>query len=58
MHLHNPVLAYSTGDDFLKPFHQAARGELDNFVLVIVGTCAAFGGIHAMKGNPTGCMGL
>ena len=22
------------------------------------GTCATFGGIHAMKGNPTGCMGL
>jgi hydrogenase small subunit len=23
-----------------------------------VGTCAAYGGIHAMAGNPTGCMGL
>jgi hydrogenase small subunit len=22
------------------------------------GTCAAYGGVHAMKGNPTGCMGL
>ena len=22
------------------------------------GTCAAYGGIHAMAGNPTGCMGL
>jgi hydrogenase small subunit len=22
------------------------------------GTCATFGGIHAMQGNPTGCMGL
>lgn len=22
------------------------------------GTCAAYGGIHAMEGNPTGCMGL
>ncbi len=23
-----------------------------------VGTCATYGGIHAMEGNPTGCMGL
>ena len=22
------------------------------------GTCATYGGIHAMEGNPTGCMGL
>ena len=29
VHLHNPVLAYEVGDDFMKPFHQAARGELD-----------------------------
>jgi len=26
--------------------------------LKAVGTCAAYGGIHAMEGNPTGCMGL
>jgi hydrogenase small subunit len=26
--------------------------------VVAVGTCAAYGGIHAMAGNPTGCMGL
>jgi len=26
--------------------------------VVTAGTCAAFGGIHAMKGNPTGCMGV
>jgi hydrogenase small subunit len=104
VHLHNPVLAYTVGDEFMKPFHQAAKGELPNFVLVVegsipneklsgegywaavgtdektgqpiktadwitrlapkalavigAGTCAAFGGIHAMKGNPTGCMGL
>jgi hydrogenase small subunit len=25
---------------------------------VAIGTCAAYGGIHAMAGNPTGCMGL
>ncbi|MGA9911516.1 MAG: hypothetical protein WBR17_03135 [Paraburkholderia sp.] len=104
VHLHNPVLAYENGDEFLKPFHQAARGELENFVLVMegsipnerinregywaalgtdpdtqepitipqwldrlapralaivgAGTCATYGGIHAMEGNPTGCMGL
>jgi hydrogenase small subunit len=104
--LHNPVLAYETGDDFLKPFHLAAAGQLDPFILVVegsipnerygsktegywaalgtdkttgqpiptcawidrlaprawavvaAGTCAAYGGIHAMAGNPTGCMGL
>ncbi len=104
VHLHNPVLAYTVGDEFMKPFHQAARGELENFVLVLegsipneklrgegywaamgtdpqtgqpittnewidrlapkalavvgAGTCATYGGIHAMEGNPTGCMGL
>ena len=104
VHLHNPVLAYTVGDEFMKPFHQAAKGDLPNFVLVVegsipnenlsgegywaavgtdpktgqpikttdwisrlapkalavigAGTCATFGGIHAMKGNPTGCMGL
>jgi hydrogenase small subunit len=104
VHLHNPVLAYEVGDEFLEPFHQALRGELDNFVLVVegsipnenlsgegywaamgvdpktsqpfkttdwvsglarnalavvgAGTCATYGGIHAMAGNPTGCMGL
>ena len=26
--------------------------------VVAIGTCAAYGGIHAMAGNPTGCMGL
>jgi hydrogenase small subunit len=104
VHLHNPVLAYANGEDFLRPFHQAAKGELAPFLLVVegsipnetnkqegywatfgtdqvtgqpiltcewidrlaekawavvaVGTCAAYGGIHAMDGNPTGCMGL
>jgi hydrogenase small subunit len=102
--LHNKVLAYETGKDFIAPFWQAARGELTPFVLVIegsipnekihdegfwtsfgtregsdqpktltewidelapralvvmaAGTCAAYGGIHAMAGNPTGSMGL
>jgi hydrogenase small subunit len=103
--LHNKVLAYETGEDFIAPFRQAARGELEPFVLVIegsipnervhgeegfwtafgtrpgttdpmpltewidllaprafavvaAGTCATYGGIHAMAGNPTGAMGL
>lgn len=102
--LHNPLLSAENGDDFLRRFHDAAQGKIENFILVIegsipdeknkeqgywasfgtddttgqpiptcewidrlapkawavmaVGTCAAFGGIHAMEGNPTGCMGL
>lgn len=102
--LHNPVLAYANGDDFLAPFRRATRGELGPFVLVVegsipneklkaegfwaamgvdpatgqpittcqwidelaphalavvaIGTCATYGGIHAMAGNPTGAMGL
>jgi hydrogenase small subunit len=103
VHLHNKVLAYETGEDFVAPFRAAARGELGPFILVIegsvpnekingdgfwsafgngpdgqpmpltdwidalaprawavvaAGTCATYGGIHAMAGNPTGCMGL
>jgi hydrogenase small subunit len=102
--LHNPVLAYANGDEFLKPWHEAVAGRLDPFILVVegsipnekiksegywaalgtdantgqpittcewidrlapralavvaIGTCATYGGIHAMQGNPTGCMGL
>jgi hydrogenase small subunit len=26
--------------------------------VIAIGTCATYGGIHAMAGNPTGCMGL
>lgn len=28
------------------------------WAVVAAGTCATYGGIHAMPGNPTGCMGL
>jgi len=28
------------------------------WAVVAIGTCAAYGGIHAMEGNPTGAMGL
>ncbi len=104
INLHNPVLAYGVGDEFLRPFEQAAAGKLEPFLLVVegsipneknkkegywaglgqdrttgqpiltcdwidrlaprawavlaAGTCSAYGGIHAMAGNPTGCMGL
>jgi hydrogenase small subunit len=104
VHLHNPVLAYEVGDDFMKYYYQAEQGLIDPFVLVVegsipnenlsgdgywaavgtdalsgqpikttewidrlapkalavvaIGTCATYGGIHAMEGNPTGCMGL
>jgi hydrogenase small subunit len=102
--LHNPVLAYENGDEFMNYFYLAEEGKLDPFILVIegsipdegnkaegywaafgankitgqpittnewidrlapkawgvmaVGTCATYGGIHAMEGNPTGAMGL
>ncbi|MDB4935531.1 MAG: Uptake hydrogenase small subunit precursor [Labilithrix sp.] len=103
VHLHNKVLAYENGEEFVAAFRQAARGELGPFILVVegsipneningdgywtsfgndengepitlntwldalapqawavvaAGTCATYGGIHAMAGNPTGCMGL
>ena len=38
MHLHNPVLAYEIGDDFLKFSYQAEQGKLDPFVLVVEGS--------------------
>jgi hydrogenase small subunit len=102
--LHNPVLAYEVGDDFLEVMRRAAAGTLAPFILVVegsipdetnkdegcwaaigtdaatgqpiptvtwidrlapkswaviaAGTCATYGGIHAMAGNPTGCTGL
>src|SRR5690348_17777326 len=38
VHLHNPVLAYEVGDDFMKYWYAAERGELDPFVLVVEGS--------------------
>ena len=102
--VHNPVLAYEVGDEFMEAWYKAEAGELDPFVLVVegsipnehlsgeghwtglgndpktgqpittnewldrlapkaaavvaVGTCATYGGIPAMKNNPTGAMGV
>ena len=38
VHLHNPVLAYEVGDDFMKHWYLAEEGKLDPFVLVIEGS--------------------
>ena len=101
---YNPFLAYENGDEFVRPFRDAAEGKSKRpFILVVegsipnennktegywasfgtdpvtgqpittcewidrlapnawaiiaAGTCATYGGIHAMEGNPTGCMG-
>ena len=102
--VHNPVLAYEVGEEFMQAWYDAEEGRLDPFVLVVegsipneelsgegywaamgndpatgqpittnewvdrlapkaaavvaFGTCATYGGIPAMKNNPTGAMGL
>lgn len=102
--VHNPVVAYENGPEFMQAWWDAEEGKLDPFVLVVegsipneqlsgdghwaaigvdpntgqpittnewvdrlapkaaavvaVGTCATYGGIPAMKNNPTGAMGL
>ncbi len=38
VNLHNPFLSFENGDEFLKRFHQAAQGSLDNFILVVEGS--------------------
>ncbi|GAC1489158.1 MAG: hydrogenase small subunit [Solirubrobacteraceae bacterium] len=104
MVLHNPMLAYENGAEFMQAWTDAEAGVLDPFILVLegsvpnelingeghwsgfgvdpesgqpittnewidrlapraaavmaVGTCAAYGGVPAMKNNPTGAMGL
>jgi hydrogenase small subunit len=34
VNLHNPVLAYEVGKDFVRYFHDAAEGKIDPFILV------------------------
>ena len=38
VHLHNPVLAYEVGDEFMKFWYEAVGGKLDPFVLVVEGS--------------------
>ena len=102
--IHNQVIAYEVGQEYIQAWFDAEQGKLDPFVLVIegslgneqingeghwtgfgvnpangqpitvnewvdrlapkaaavvaVGTCATYGGIPAMKNNPTGAMGV
>ena len=36
--LHNPFLSYENAEEFLRPFHLAAEGKLDPFILVMEGS--------------------
>ncbi len=38
VNLHNPFLSAESADDFLRRFHQAAQGEVENFILVVEGS--------------------
>src|ERR1700727_1015962 len=38
VNLHNPFLALANGEDFLKPFHDATEGKIENFILVVEGS--------------------
>jgi hydrogenase small subunit len=38
VNFHNPFLAQANGDEFLKPFHEAAEDKLGPFILVIEGS--------------------
>src|ERR1700688_5123135 len=38
VHLHNPVLAYENGDEFMKFWYLAEKGQLDPFLMVVGGS--------------------
>ena len=53
--------AFGTDKETNQPIttcHWIDRLAPNAWAVVAVGTCAAYGGIHAMAGNPTGSMGL
>jgi hydrogenase small subunit len=53
--------AFGTNKQTGQPIHTCEwidRLAPNAWAVVAAGTCAAYGGIHAMQGNPTGCMGL
>ena len=36
--VHNPVLAYENGDEFMQAWYDAEAGKLDPFVLIVEGS--------------------
>src|SRR5256885_5062944 len=38
VNFHHPLLAYETGDEFMKRFELAAEGKVDPFILVVEGS--------------------
>lgn len=38
VNFHNPFLALANGDDLLEPFHRAAEGKTENYILVLEGS--------------------
>jgi hydrogenase small subunit len=63
LRLHNPVLSYEVGDDFMAVVENAAEGGLDPFILVVEGSipdetlrgdgCWAGLGIDKSTGQPS-----
>ena len=52
--VHNPVLAYENGDEFMQAWYDAEAGKLDPFVLVLEGSVpneALSGEGHWSRGN-------